>query len=312
MNTAVSIHKNIGYEIMQYLHDAFIGSELNDINENGCYQYLKLGNGCSIRYTKWRDGTMPFYIILFNNKGRYIFELDLSMLIYNNECYYWHLKSPQNKTTLDVVNKKLNEPVKLSHEYIDLVKNQKELLSSGINTPKNGFYFLSNVSWDILTKQLLNLVSLVFEGHDFFGLEINNNYSYSEEADNDNNEYEIQRRRTRKGQLLLKRKLLEVYGASCSITGCETIEVLEAAHIISHAESGINHSENALLLRADIHILFDRNLLKIDPENFKIILDDSLKNTEYWNLNGKKLRKRSDGKKPSVEYLRKRWESWHD
>ncbi len=83
--------------------------------------------------------------------------------------------------------------------------------------------------------------------------------------------------------------------------------MLEAAHIVGHAESGINDSCNALLLRSDIHILFDRHLLKIEPHSFKIILDKSLKKTDYWQWHGKKLRHRMDGLTPSPEYLARRW-----
>lgn len=309
MNTAIAIHKNIGYEIMQYLHESFSESILHDINQKGCYQKLELANGCSIRFTKWRDGTMPFYIILFNPKNKYIFELDLSMVIYSNETYDWHLKTPQNKTTLSVVNKELDDIIKLPKEYVASVKELKEIISSGINTPKNGFYFLSNASWEHLTVKTLNLVTAVFQGHQLTDIKINKSISETPEAANDDTtQYEIQSRRVRRGQAKLKQKLLEVYDASCCVTGCDTLEVLEAAHILSHADSGVNSSENALLLRADIHILFDRNLLKISPKTLKIALDKSLKNTEYWNLNGQSLRKRNDGKKPSFEFLNTRWE----
>lgn len=309
MNTAIAIHKNIGYEIMQYLHESFSESILHDINQKGCYQKLELTNGCSIRFTKWRNGTMPFYIILYNSKNNYIFELDLSMIIYNNEIYDWHLKTPQNKTTHNVVTKELNEVIKLPKEYVSSVKNLKRTISSGINTPKTGFHFLSNTSWETLTVNILNLVTSVFQGHKLSDLIINRSFSEAKEAPNDDtNEYETQSRRVRRGQAKLKQKLLEVYDASCCITECDTLEVLEAAHILSHADSGFNNSENALLLRADVHILFDRNLLKISPKTLKISLDKSLKDTEYWNLNGKPLKKRNDGRKPSFEFLNTRWQ----
>ncbi|MDE8741159.1 HNH endonuclease [Pectobacterium polaris] len=309
MNTTTAIHKEIGYEIMQYLHESFANSNLRDVNKNGCYQKIELDNGYSIRFTKWRDGKMPFYIILFNQKSKYIFELDLSMITYNDDIYDWHLKPPKNETTLNVVRQELNNVIKFPKEYVSSVKILKKIISSGINTPKNGFYFLSNGSWDTLTTKLLRLIISVFQGHKSSGLTINSSSTEIEESTNDVNEYEYQRRRARRGQARLKRKLLEVYDATCCVTGTDILEILEAAHIVSHAKTGVNNSENALLLRADIHILFDRNLLKIAPKNLKIFLDNSLKDTEYWGLNGKLLRKRNDGKNPSFEYLKNRWES---
>ncbi len=38
---------------------------------------------------------------------------------------------------------------------------------------------------------------------------------------------------------------------------------------------------NGVLLRSDLHILFDCGLLFINPENFKVIIDKSLEKTEY-------------------------------
>ncbi len=299
-----SLHKEIGYDIMEHLHNAFAWSELTDVNEYGCYQRLLLENGCSIRYTRWRDGKMPFYIILFNAKNDYIFELDLSMLTYNDDIYQWHLKKPQNKSTLAAVSAELGETVRFSDDYVAQVKLLKEALNSGINTPKNGFDFLSNSSWETLTSRLLQLIIAVYQAHD---VKLVDESAFLDEADNDSEEYENLQRRIRRGQRQLKLKLLEVYGAACAISGSGPVEVLEAAHIVGHAESGVNDSCNALLLRADIHILFDRHLLKIEPHSFKIILDKSLKKTDYWQWNGKKLRKRTDGLTPSPEYLARRW-----
>lgn len=204
----------------------------------------------------------------------------------------------------------MNGVIKLPNEYIAHVKDLKKIISSGINTPRNGFYFLSNSSWSSLTTNLLKLVISVFNGHKLLGLTINSQFTETKEAPNDNiDEYQYQRKRPRKWQAQLKLTLLRVYDAACCITGCSTLEVLEAAHIFSHANSGVNDSENALLLRADTHILFDRHLLKISPKSLKLSLDKSLKDIEYWSLNGKILRKRNDGKRPSFEYLNTRLEN---
>jgi predicted restriction endonuclease len=47
-----------------------------------------------------------------------------------------------------------------------------------------------------------------------------------------------------------------------------------------------NHVSNGLLLRADIHTLFDRGLLAIDEEHMTVILHESLKPTTYRKLDG--------------------------
>nr|WP_279290248.1 HNH endonuclease signature motif containing protein [Vibrio parahaemolyticus] len=153
-----------------------------------------------------------------------------------------------------------------------------------------------------MVQKLTELVISVFEAHD-----IQVSKLPPKEAEDDNQEFELQRRRARRGQRKLRLKLLELYNCKCAITGYAPTEVLEAAHIISHSISGVNHSDNGLLLRADIHSLFDLNLLRINPENFAVVIDSSLKTTPYWKLNGQQLRKRIDGGYPSKECLKQKW-----
>ncbi len=298
-----SIHKTIAYDMMEYLNNIFLDSELEDINENGYYQRLGLSHGFSIRFTQWRNGIMPFYIILFN-KNDYIFELDLSMLVYNNDIYQWYLKPPRNKTTLDVLSNKLGGLIKFPDAYINTVRIQKKEMQSGVQIPKHGFFLLQNATWSTLIEKLSNLIIEVFNAHGLYDLRVNP--AAIKEAENDN-DYKSLLSRARRGQRALRLKLLELYDAACAVTGTGPAEVLEAAHILSHAISGINHSENALLLRADIHILFDRNLLKINPDTFEIVIHNSLKGTEYWKLDGGILRTRNDQSIPSVEYLKMKW-----
>ncbi|HEX2206797.1 MAG TPA: HNH endonuclease signature motif containing protein [Longimicrobium sp.] len=64
-------------------------------------------------------------------------------------------------------------------------------------------------------------------------------------------------RKVRRGQAKFRQNLLKLYGGRCAVSGWAPESVLEAAHILLHADSGLNHSENGILLRADLHILFD-------------------------------------------------------
>ncbi|HEY0015492.1 MAG TPA: HNH endonuclease [Longimicrobium sp.] len=114
-------------------------------------------------------------------------------------------------------------------------------------------------------------------------------------------------RRVRRGQPKFRKNLLTLYGGRCAVSGWGPESVLEAAHIRLHAHSGLNRSENGILLRADLHGLFDDGLLKIDPDTLTVVLDPSLRDTPYWPLNGAALRPRRDGSHPSREYLRQRW-----
>lgn len=81
------------------------------------------------------------------------------------------------------------------------------------------------------------------------------------------------------------RKVLDIlYGNRCAVTGNSIRCVLEAAHILPHTSAKSNYDRrNGILLRVDIHRLFDAN--KIDfvwkqEELQLVILDENLKNTD--------------------------------
>jgi tetratricopeptide (TPR) repeat protein len=93
----------------------------------------------------------------------------------------------------------------------------------------------------------------------------------------------------RQGQPQFRQSLLEVYNYRCSITGCDAQEALEAAHIIPYKETENNHPSNGLLLRADIHTLFDLNLITINPDTMQLHIAPSLQRTSYGEIDGKYL-----------------------
>jgi len=80
----------------------------------------------------------------------------------------------------------------------------------------------------------------------------------------------------RRGQKKFRDALLKAYERKCAITGCNVEEALEAAHIESYRESRLNHVTNGLLLRSDIHTLFDLGLISINPAHHKIEIADKL------------------------------------
>jgi predicted restriction endonuclease len=64
---------------------------------------------------------------------------------------------------------------------------------------------------------------------------------------------------------------------------------LEAAHITPYLGPQTNDVSNGLLLRADIHTLFDLGLLSVDSTNYRILVSKVLDGTEYQSLAGKDL-----------------------
>jgi len=113
--------------------------------------------------------------------------------------------------------------------------------------------------------------------------------------------------RVRRGQPKFRENLLKAYGFTCAISGHGPKEVLEAVHIAPHAKTGINELDNGLLMRCDLHSLFDAGLLRINPDLLCVAIDRSLKNTPYWAFHGKLLRQKSDGSYIGTKYLRQRW-----
>lgn len=88
----------------------------------------------------------------------------------------------------------------------------------------------------------------------------------------------------RQGQSSFREKLMQIYNCQCVITGCNVEQVLEAAHITPYSVSNNNDLTNGLLLRADIHTLFDSHLLSINPDKMTIEISLNLKNTPYGDL----------------------------
>lgn len=93
----------------------------------------------------------------------------------------------------------------------------------------------------------------------------------------------------RQGQSEFRQQLIKAYGGQCAITGCNVEQALEAAHIIPYQGINTNHPANGLLLRADIHTLFDLYLLSIYPDIYSVVIAPKLVGTYYRDLAGRKL-----------------------
>ena len=85
--------------------------------------------------------------------------------------------------------------------------------------------------------------------------------------------------RSRDGQSAFREAVISAYGC-CAITGCSDHAALEAAHIIPYVDARSNLISNGVCLRADLHCLFDKNLLQID-ENFRVFVSRQIKSSEY-------------------------------
>lgn len=93
----------------------------------------------------------------------------------------------------------------------------------------------------------------------------------------------------RRGQRAFREAVMQAYGSRCAVTGCGVTQILEAAHIHPYRGEATNHVTNGLLLRADIHTLFDCGLLVID-EDMRVRIAPALEGSEYERFDGQPLR----------------------
>jgi HNH endonuclease len=70
----------------------------------------------------------------------------------------------------------------------------------------------------------------------------------------------------RLGQQAFKAIVMDKYHRHCAITGTHIPPVLQAAHIQPVTAGGEHRIDNGLLLRSDVHTMFDRGYLGVDPQ----------------------------------------------
>jgi hypothetical protein len=112
--------------------------------------------------------------------------------------------------------------------------------------------------------------------------------------------------KVRRGQASFRRGLIRRYGSRCMVTGCELESLLEAAHIAPYRNASHNDPGNGLILRADIHTLFDLYLMRIDPTTLTVTFDQNVRDAGYSTYHGKKLK--VGGQRPSSACLKARAE----
>ena len=85
--------------------------------------------------------------------------------------------------------------------------------------------------------------------------------------------------------------------------------MLEAAHIKPYSLVGRHELTNGLLLRSDIHILFDKGYLTVDPTDSRIAVSERIREEfengrDYYKLDGQTLREPNEPwARPSSENL---------
>lgn len=99
--------------------------------------------------------------------------------------------------------------------------------------------------------------------------------------------------KVRLGQGAFRVLVTDSYNRRCAISGEKTLPVLEAAHIKPYALSGPHFISNGLLLRSDMHKLFDAGYITITNDHkievSKRIKEEFQNGREYYQYHGKDL-----------------------
>lgn len=88
----------------------------------------------------------------------------------------------------------------------------------------------------------------------------------------------------RRGQRDFREALFKKFGGRCVVTLTDDQDTLEAAHIKPYSQNGTSVLGNGLLLRADIHVLFDLHLMSINPDSLSVHCHSSLQSSATYGV----------------------------
>jgi putative restriction endonuclease len=116
----------------------------------------------------------------------------------------------------------------------------------------------------------------------------------------------------RLGQGAFRVLVTDVYSRRCAVTQERTLPALEAAHIRPYSDGGVHEAKNGLLLRRDIHSLFDAGYVTVTPDlHFEVsrrIREEFENGKHYYAMHGQRIEPpREAGQRPDPGAL-----IWHN
>lgn len=115
--------------------------------------------------------------------------------------------------------------------------------------------------------------------------------------------------RVRLGQGAFRAQLL-ADGEICAFSGPVPAAALDACHLYSYAKLGKHTDGGGLLLRKDLHHLFDRGLIRVDPQSLKLLVDPGIRDyPAYASLHGADLQLTPSTKQ--LGWLKLHWQQWN-
>ncbi len=115
----------------------------------------------------------------------------------------------------------------------------------------------------------------------------------------------------RLGQGAFRLAVTDAYGRACAVTGEHSLPALDAAHIRPYSNNGTHEVSNGLLLRSDIHRLFDMGYVGVTSD-YRFVVSRALKDDfengrSYYPLHGQHVSvPQGVSDRPAPRYL-----DWH-
>ena len=108
------------------------------------------------------------------------------------------------------------------------------------------------------------------------------------------------------GQQWFRKQLVAAYDGRCAVSDCGVSEALEAAHIENHSGPKSQVASNGILLRRDLHSLFDAHLISFEPVcgEYRLCGSYLLDKTDYVSFAGATLRQPNERQwRPNTVFL---------
>ncbi len=95
----------------------------------------------------------------------------------------------------------------------------------------------------------------------------------------------------RPDQAEFRAALIKLYNGRCPITRCGVHAVLQAAHIVPFSKDIAlrNDPKNGLILRSDLHSLFDKFLVSVHPKSNRLVVAAELAGSTYAQFSGRSV-----------------------
>jgi hypothetical protein len=113
---------------------------------------------------------------------------------------------------------------------------------------------------------------------------------FDPKSNSDGKTFKMRKLANRLGQRKFREALLAAYEGTCAVSGSTEVSALQAAHICPYDGSKTNSVQNGILLRADIHNLFDLGLIGIDPKTYIVIVSNRITDPTYRAYDNTKIK----------------------